>query len=428
MIDVFIFVLSLLIGLTVLGWVINQGNDTIPIDDIEHKLIVKHNQNHTANQSATSDAVVPLLLKALRAGGMLLLFGAQATFVGVTTSAAVLRDEDSRTHFWRWLALAGDRGVIIGLLSLGTFLLVLLLLLISGGSPQEGTIGIGIFTGIISGLLSFVAITIAVGQFATTRVADPIGEIRSKSRSIDQLRDDIENMTAKEILPTDPGAFLAILAQIFSEQAQTLENAIAEIDDPQLSRLLEEYVEVLIIQAESTEAHVDREGMLIDTLLPVLDDRYTKHRQTVRWIQATYSLPAAVDESLNDLKEIFRLMNVTRQYFKTLYLHLGFGKLGRQVILTTVIGELFSIGGVLLLSTIQLNGNTFVAALAVSLTITIGLLPLFVLFSYGLRLGTILRRTATPSGFTPEGEQPESSDYPVKTESRLEQKTDPPYL
>ena len=99
-------------------------------------------------------------------------------------------------------------------------------------------------------------------------------------------------------------------------------------------------------------------------------------------------------------------VTITRHYFKTLYIHEELATVSRLILLTGLPAVLVSMVVILIYSRDAMAVADPVLLVLVSVGLGVVLLPLNVLFAYGLRIGTIAKMTTTFGTFTPIDEMP----------------------
>lgn len=369
----------------------------------------------------TSDEVGELLARAARVGGSALWLVLRAVFVGLTAGVAILRDEESRIRARRWLLLEGDRWTIIGIVTAGVFLSTVLLGLTGIIGVRQSGFVTELFATLTAGVISFTGIAISINQLVVSRLFGTPESSREKIHEVRRFRAKIaKRAPEREVLPTEPSAFMDVVVEILTEEVRQLRETTGETGNEELDRVIEEYTAVISEQADSLRDRLhDGQVPLMMILLAMLNDSYSEYVNIARRIQTRYaaSLSEAATERLDDLRELFISLTVIRQYFKVLHLHQEFGRLSRQLVYTGLGSFLTAVLVVLVFSTGYAPlRNEFVILVFVSLALAATVLPLVVFSVYVLRISTILKRSSAPGPFTPEGEKPE---YAVYRDDRL---------
>lgn len=308
----------------------------------------------------------------------------------------------------RWVTLTGDRRAIVGLLTLGVFVgLVGLGLAGIVDVSRAGRVST-VFSTTITGLFTLVTITVSINQLVLSRVLGSPGKIQDRIESVETFRDDVaEESVRVTVPPTEPAAFLEVIARALGAHARHLEDVFDEDRDPQVRGHVSEFVDELVALTEDVDEEVGSDRLrLIHVLLPILGNRYSAYVHTVDRIRATTDgLSATEERALAGLREVLVEINQTRHYFKTLYLHEALSSLS-LIILLSGVGAVFVSYVVILSYAVPPGGAGALHLLVVSGALAVALVPLAVLFAYGARVATIASQTTTFGTFTPVEEHP----------------------
>ena len=307
-----------------------------------------------------------------------------------------------------WVVLSGGRTTIVGLVTLVVF----------GGFVALGLAGFvdfatpalvsTVFSTTITGLFTLVTITVSINQLVLSRIIGSPEHIRRRIESVDEFRDDVVDENDRvSVVPTEPAAFLEVVTHTLRDRALRLGDVYDRRNDPQLRHDVENLVSELVDLTGRIDDQIGTKSLeLIHVLLPVLDNRYSRHVHTVDRIRTTTDdLSSAERRALGELRAVLQDINLTRHYFKTLYLHEALANLSRLMLLTGVPAVLLSYVVIL-----AYGGGPPLSdgprTVAVSAAIALAIVPLSVLFAYGLRVATIASRTTTFGTFTPVEELP----------------------
>ena len=366
--------------------------------------------------SGTTDNFGTLLARAGHAGGSAVWLAIRAIFVGLTAVVAVVRDEDSRLRTQRWLLLEGDRWTIIGVVTAGVFLGTVLLGAMGIVGIRESSFVMQLFASLTAGVISFTGIVISINQLVVSRLFGTPETAREEIGDVRQFRKNIaERLPEQEVLPTKPAAFTNVVVDLLLAEVRHLREATGNTGNTDLDRAIAEYTRTVAAQSKSLSNRL-HEGQvpLFEILLVMSDDSYSEYVNIARRIRTQYadSLSEAATKRLGNLRELFDSLTVTRQYFKTLYLHQEFGRLSRQLVYTGFGAFLTAALVVLAFSTGYAPlRNEFVVLVFVSLALAVTVLPLVVFSAHMLRIATIIKRSSAPGPFTPEGQKPEYAEY-----------------
>lgn len=310
----------------------------------------------------------------------------------------------------RWLMLDGGRPTIVAGVSVGSFLLLV-------GLGSAGVVGVAdaslvtsALTAAITGVFTLVSITISINQLVLSRILGSPQHIRERIESVHRYRTRVEEMAPEvSVSPTDPSAFLSVLTGVLRDRTDELASAYDERHDTRLVEDVEALVDTLRSLADGIEhGGGSRRLDLFSILSSILNDSYSKHLYTVHRIKADSS-DLAEDErrALDAVSSVLDEINLTRHYFKTLYIHEELASVSRLMLVTGLPAL------VVCFAMILAYADGFASAVsepvrlvAVSAAIAAVIAPLAVLFSYGLRLATVASRTTTFGTFTPVEEMP----------------------
>lgn len=318
------------------------------------------------------------------------------------------RERERRTV--RWLLLDGDRTVVVVALSVVIFGLFLGL----GLADVFGVVGAaavsGAFTAGITGVFALVTITVSINQLVLSRIVGSPGTIRERIESVHRFRGDVESASEQlEVSPTDPARFLEIVTAALRTHALEVRRTYGERHDRRSREEIAALVETLLELAEHVETHIETEtSELYRILSPILNNSYSSHINTLFRIRETVdSLDEAEREALSALTETLELINVTRHYFKTLYIHEELATVSRRILVTGIPAAAVSFGVILVYGRrVSPPLPEPVLLVVVSGAIAVVFVPLSILFAYGIRLATVAKRTTTFGTFTPDEEMP----------------------
>jgi hypothetical protein len=348
---------------------------------------------------------------AVRVLARILSFAARLLVLGVRLVAAVVRDTENQRRARRWLLLDGNRWTLVAALVGTIFFGSLALGLTNVIGVRESNFVTTMFSTIIAGLFSFVPLVIAVNQLTVSRLFGTPDRLRERVDSVHEFRVEIEELSADvDVSPTDPAAFLVVIARTMYDRGKALRSVGEEADDERLREELDEFTARVLRQAEDVTDQLD--GTDCDTfrvILPVMNDSYSKQFNQVRVLRTRFddALPETADNLLAELRSVFVAIDVTRQYFKIIYLQQELARLSRLLAYTGTTAFLTST----LVIMIYASGyppalGESALLLLVSLSLGVAFSPLAVLFAFIIRVATIVKRTSAPGAFTPKGERP----------------------
>jgi hypothetical protein len=385
--------------------------------------------DHAENSSADteSDDHAETLRRVLGVSGSFLRVLARITFVGVSLLVSLVGETDRPNPARRWFLLAGNRWAIIGSLVVSFFLGSLLLGLTNVIGIQESDFVTTMFSTIIAGLFSFVPIVVSVNNVALGRMFDGPDALRERVDGVRAFRNRVEAMAPNvTVSPTDPAGFLSVLAGTLLERTDRLAEAVAVVDSAgvQDGRKATE-ADSSAMQDETTtelDAFGDAVGRVaatirdeldgtdpavFDLLLPMMNHDYSQLVNEARSLRHRVEDPE-VSAALADIGETLTALDVARQYFKTMYVQDELARLSRLVAYSGITAFLSST----LVVMIYASGYPPVQhetplLLLVTLSLAVAFAPFAILFAYVVRLATVVKRTAAPGAFTPQGERPD---------------------
>lgn len=315
----------------------------------------------------------------------------------------------------RWILLDGNRYVLVALVA-AVELGILLALGLTGLVPMASESANGsLFATAATGLFTLVTITISINQLILSRILGTPEQIRTRMNSVESFRDRLDKMNpSREITPIEPPKFLRFVTTVLRDRTCALDDAFeAENHDGRAEERIRELVDSLTLLSERVVEKIDREARrtwakdMYVSLAPVLNNNYSQHIHSARFLRATlaHELSESEDRALAELVHVLEQVNLTRHYFKTLYTHEELATLTQAMLLTGVPALFVTSLGVLAFgqeTSLAPATNVFL----VSLAFTVSTVPLLILFSFVLRLTAVAMRTTTYGTFLPAEELP----------------------
>lgn len=317
--------------------------------------------------------------------------------------------ETNRNRVVHWLFVSGDRRHMVWGLSAVAVVTYYGLGVFDVIGVTTGALIASTFTSAITGVFTIVAVTISINQLVLSRVLGSPESIRERIDSVDEFRRRVQEMSdTSSTVPTLPAGFLKVLLGTLRTRSQVLERTYRDGHDRPQRERVSELGRTLETICEEVERDLPRDDLgLFRVLSPILTNKFSRHLDTAREVrESSENLTEAERAAVDDVIEALEEINITRHYFKTLFIHEELATVSRFILLTGVPAVLSSMGIILLYSADTVFLAESLLLIVVSVGFGVVLLPLNVLFAYGLRMGTIARMTTTFGTFTPVEEMP----------------------
>ena len=314
-----------------------------------------------------------------------------------------------RARLKTWFLLDGPRKVVAGITAL-SLLLFFLAVSVSRFDPLGDLEPLYyVLGGLIGGNLTIITVVVSINQLLLSQEMGTPSELRSEIDGILDYRREIEEFTG-EVPPVEPLGFLRLLLETTRQRAQHLGGLSVSETSEDVSGELDSVVTRVTDQMDRVDSVLRETDVgTFQVLSVMLNTNYAGEIRTLRQLHASHGddLPEDVQESIQECIHLLQSLDIARQYFKSIYL---------QQELATLSRLLFYSG----LPSIGIVAATFFAftapggasvhpavlRLLIPIVVTIGLVPLSILFSFILRSATVARRTAAVVPFTtPEQEE-----------------------
>ena len=344
----------------------------------------------------------------------------------VTNAPSVLSQATrTRVEHWReWVLLDGDRLRIA--LGLSALLCCTFFAIEIAESPrlQRAQPLFYLFGSLIGGNITLVTVVVSISQLLLGRQINTPGDLRSRIDATIDYRRDVEAAADGVVAPVDPFGFLWLLFENTRQQAQSIGGLLigthAREYEAGSGLVLEEGVQQAHDRIdESVSAITDHTDEVLEllngsntdvfsVLSVTLTTNYANQINEIRQVRSAYreDLSETELERLDSLIDRLQEIDIARQYFKGIYLQQELSKLSRLLLMVAIPAEVVSVYG-LLAFTVPMGATVLTAypLVLIPIAITIGFLPLSVLFSFVLRAATVTDRTAATIPFTtPEQE------------------------
>lgn len=319
------------------------------------------------------------------------------------TSSGKTRKLSAKTHRAReWVLLDGNRLVVAGVV-LAILLAVLLAVERAGLVPLETQQPVFyVFGGFIGGNLTLITVVVSINQLLLGRELSSPGTLESQIQSVIDYREEVED-AAGQVAPVKPLGFLELLVQNTRREAQRLGGMTFGAVDSEVREEVDETVESLTDQLDRViELLQESDANTFDVLSVTLTTNYAEDINRIRRIRANYGddLPGTAMDALANLVENLQRVDVARQYFKSVYLQEELSSLSRLLLYAGFPAETAAVVALLALSAESETVLIEYRQLLIPVAITVGFLPLALLFAFILRTATVIERTAATIPFT----------------------------
>lgn len=302
-----------------------------------------------------------------------------------------------------WFVLRGDRGQV-ALILIGVYFLFFWIVLVTDAVPLADMQSVYyVYSGLIAGNITLITIVVTINQLLLPRIMYQPQEIEHQIEALLEYRSRLEHATG-EIAPIQPSAFLKIMLAETRETAQNLGGIVRQDSGP--IEDIDDYVETLSTHIDEVEAMFDEPAATFEILSALIETNYAEFFNRLRWIQATHEhrLSEEATEMIDRLQNFLKDIDISRQYFKSVYIQRELSTLSQLILLTGLptIGVLCA-ALLMLAFPADLPGMLDSPGLFFAVTLTVGMTPLSVLASFILRSSTIVHKTtATPPFVSPE--------------------------
>jgi hypothetical protein len=314
---------------------------------------------------------------------------------------------NGRVRLVRWVLLDANRLAVTGALLTFVFTSIILVgeaytlemqkLLVETAAVQS------ILDTFLSGIILLVSIVVSINSIVLSHDITSLQDQENRIGGIAEFRQEVGQLAGADERPTDPGSFLALMAEIIQGQTAALKE-VAEAGDEELVEEIEEHTEAITRTAERlTDSGGGAEFSVIWLGLEV---DYGPHLDRSRSLKKDYAskLSEDVDERIDDLVRSFQLFATGKEYFKTLYYTREVSQLSRTLLVVSLPAILVTVTTILAIDA-ELLPDFWLLGLPpllvfVASSFAIALVPFLVLTSYILRLATVARRTASAGPFS----------------------------
>lgn len=296
-----------------------------------------------------------------------------------------------------WFLIDGNRLTIAALLTLGIFVLLLVL----------GELGLIAFVnddsitrmagGMIAGTFSLITLVVSINQLILSREFTAADESRERLSGVLQFRDDVADVAALPTSPASPSRLLEAIALAIHARTDRLEEATTSGD--RVDAAVEEFIEDLRADTNRLDDILaDSEFGTFEAVSATIGYDDAWHLYQARYLHARHGdhFPVEATEALEEIIGGLELFAVAREHLKTTFLQREVTRFSQLTIFVgvpaafaaIVLGFLFAdIAGATI-------ADGYLPPVTSALT-AIVFSPLALLGSYILRAATVTRRTAS---------------------------------
>ena len=313
---------------------------------------------------------------------------------------AVMR-EDARTstslrrRSYRWLLVTGSRRLLSGALVLGSTAVLAAAIhadLVTVG--YESSIRTWLSSGVTSGLLTLVTVSLSINQLVLSRVFAPLDELDDRFDGMLSLKRRLEEHADDAVAPNDPSELLSMVGRTLGDQAEALPE---EGDVGDLRERVRSYADDI--------ASIEEGASTTTVLESVLGDDYAANYTQTRELRTRHDLPDDTADRMAAVQELLRIVALVRQYMKTIAIQQQLARLSRLVAYTGFL----ALVATALLTFVYKSSSGAVAPeswLPWFATVGFGIIvsPLALLVTYVVRAATIARYTVAVGPLVPPEE------------------------
>lgn len=318
-----------------------------------------------------------------------------------------------RFNLIRWVLLEGNRVKVAGAILIFVYLSLLTVGQVWSNSIQviltETSTIQSILETFLSGVILLVSIVVSINSIVIAQDIESVQSETDQTRGTRNFRNDIGAMTKTGQSPSDPRAFLQLMATEIAERAQILAEDVEGIEG-EFGEDVKTYTESVVGSIEHL-AEIDRvDHGEFNALWTALEVDYGVFLERSRTLRGEHRrvVTESYDEQLDRLVESIQLFAIGREHFKTLYYYKEISVLSRTLLIVSL-PTILIITMAIFTSTAGLFPKVWLVwelfgippiQIFVVTAFTIALVPYVVLTSYMLRLTTVGIRTASAGPFS----------------------------
>jgi hypothetical protein len=323
------------------------------------------------------------------------------TDVDVST-ANTMRERSGESRVKLWLLLKANRLVATAVIAVVFFLVFVVGITVLPPPlvPQlenSDTIDT-MFAAMLGAIITGVTLVVTISQIVLSQENGPLGEQRQRMEDSMDFRDFTEELIGAPS-PADPSAFLRDIIDHSQDRTEAVRDGFGDIESDQLRWEVDQFTQSVIDNSEEVRGQLDGATFGdFDVTFAALNYNYGwKIFQIERLLnEHDEDLGQRENDLLNELKTALSMFGPAREHVKTLYFEWALTSLSQTIIyaaipalaaasITLVIGEAGTFPG----STLGVEH----AAVLIGASLTVTLLPFFLLLSYISRVVTLAKRT-----------------------------------
>jgi hypothetical protein len=313
-----------------------------------------------------------------------------------------MRERADENRLKLWLLLKANRLVVTGVLAVAFFVVFVIGVTVLPPPlvPQLNASDTfdTIFTGMIGAIITGVTIVVTISQLVLSQENGPLGDQRRRMEDSMDFRDYTAELVGAPS-PADPSAFLRNIIDVCQDRAEAVRDGFGDIESDQLRWEVDQFTQSVIGNSEEVREQLNGATFGdFDVTFAALNYNYGwKIFQVERLLnEHEEDLGQPENDLLNELKTALSMFGPAREHVKTLYFEWALTSLSQLIIyvsipalavasIMTVIGEAGTFPG----STLGIEN----VALLLGASLTVTILPFFLLVSYISRVVTLAKRT-----------------------------------
>ncbi|ELZ15221.1 hypothetical protein C477_18585 [Haloterrigena salina JCM 13891] len=263
-----------------------------------------------------------------------------------------------------------------------------------------------IFSAFIGAIITGTSIVVTINQLVLSQELGAVGEQRDRMQDAMDFRQDIEDsLEGEDVTPPEPAAFLYELVDGVEEEANDLEETVADDHGDEIQGKVSDYVDDVTENAQVVKSDLeDAQFGTFDVIWNALNFNYSRKIYDARKIRADHGddLSEDADDELDEMIEILKFFGPAREHFKTLYFQWELINLSRALLYVSVPALT-----AMALLMMYVDGSTLPGTFLgidnlvwlTSAGFVIGIAPFIVFIVYILRIATVAKRTLAMGPF-----------------------------